>query len=172
MRAGFNKLNEPDGIVIDVSRFIAHPRFRQKTMSNDIAIVVLVKPFIYGRTIRAINLPNPGQTYTAGTYAVASGWGYLWESANAPSNSLQFVKVPIANLLVCKMAYGMNVITKAHICAGNGKGDACQGDSGGPLVLDKTLIGIVSFGNGCNRSGFPGVYTKVAHYRMWINMNT
>ena len=45
--------------------------------------------------------------------------------------------------------------------------DACQGDSGGPLnwIDPKNgqahLIGITSWGTGCNRKDFPGVYTKV-----------
>ena len=44
--------------------------------------------------------------------------------------------------------------------------DTCQGDSGGPMI--KTLspgavreVGIVSYGNGCARPGFPGVYGEV-----------
>ena len=47
--------------------------------------------------------------------------------------------------------------------------DSCQGDSGGPLVCDGKLVGIVSFGNGCAKPGFPGVYTKVESYLEWIS---
>lgn len=121
VRAGFNKLNEPAGMVVDVSRFIAHPLYRAKTMSNDIAIVVLAKSLVYSNSIRPIALPNPMAQYLPGQYAVTSGWGYLWESANAPSNTLQFVKVPIVDSNNCKVIYGNDIITKAHICAGNGR---------------------------------------------------
>ena len=50
--------------------------------------------------------------------------------------------------------------------------DACAGDSGGPYVLTKDdryyLIGVVSYGRGCARAEYPGVYTKVQHYMPWI----
>ena len=31
-----------------------------------------------------------------------------------------------------------------------------------------TLVGVVSWGNGCGRSDFAGVYVDVRHYRDWI----
>ncbi|KAF7575659.1 Secreted trypsin serine protease [Pyrenophora tritici-repentis] len=37
------------------------------------------------------------------------------------------------------------------------------GDSGGPLVdASKTLVGVVSFGQGCALPGYPGVYSRVS----------
>ena len=62
------------------------------------------------------------------------------------------------------------------MCAGYDAGvlDACQGDSGGPMIWrgDQdsafTQIGIVSWGQGCARKGYPGVYTRydrISEYR-------
>lgn len=56
------------------------------------------------------------------------------------------------------------------LCAGNARGgkDACQGDSGGPMATRDTLVGVVSWGVGCGRREFPGVYANVAYLREWI----
>ena len=65
------------------------------------------------------------------------------------------------------------------ICAGvpDGGKDSCQGDSGGPLISERrlrrttsrdVLVGIVSWGTGCERAEFSGVYTDVAKLRYWI----
>ena len=44
-----------------------------------------------------------------------------------------------------------------------------QGDSGGPLTNDQNeLVGIVSWGRGCARAGYAGVYTRTANYINWI----
>jgi hypothetical protein len=51
--------------------------------------------------------------------------------------------------------------------------DACYGDSGGPIMKMRVdarlaLAGVVSWGIGCGRPGYPGVYTNLSHYVEWV----
>ena len=59
-----------------------------------------------------------------------------------------------------------------HIKTLQGGADSCQGDSGGPLSCNGKLTGIVSFGIGCGRPMYPGIYTKVEMYASWIESLT
>lgn len=46
--------------------------------------------------------------------------------------------------------------------------EAFQGDSGDPLVARNKLVGIVSWGKGCDIKGYPGGYCDVATVHSWI----
>ena len=64
-----------------------------------------------------------------------------------------------------------------QLCAGDGTTDTCTGDSGGPMMTEGRdgnwyVIGVTSFGVECNRSDFPGVYTRVDQFLSWISRNT
>ena len=76
--------------------------------------------------------------------------------------------MPIRTDAACA-TYGAAYVPLTMVCAGAAdppdSSDTCAGDSGGPLLVSDgtalVLTGVVSFGNGCNEQGFPGVYTRV-----------
>jgi hypothetical protein len=79
--------------------------------------------------------------------------------------------VPHYDIIRCKQMMREISITK-QICAGGIVGfDACRGDSGGPMWMNvdsnPVLYGVTSWGDGC-AGARPGIYTRVAAYRDWI----
>ena len=105
-----------------------------------------------------------------------SGWGLTNENDKSSSSEfLRYTTVPIVSNEICVSSYTalIEIDPDIQFCAGNSIGqDACAGDSGGPYVRkieDKfVLIGIVSFGKGCGRKEYPGVYVKLQKYVSWI----
>jgi hypothetical protein len=96
-----------------------------------------------------------------------TGFGDISDGGNEAS-SLQRLKLPILANSDCS-GYGSGFRGATMLCAGflSGGKDACSGDSGGPLTVrtdggERRLVGLVSWGNGCARVGFPGIYTRVA----------
>ncbi|KID28171.1 Trypsin [Prauserella sp. Am3] len=129
---------------------------------DDIAVLSLDRamPFRVAEVADAGN----AQLYKAGTKATVLGWGRVEESGEQ-STTLRSAQVPVVDDATCADAYTA-YDKNAMLCAGYPKGgvDACQGDSGGPLMVGDTLIGVVSWGEGCAKPGKPGVYTRVSTY--------
>lgn len=102
-----------------------------------------------------------GISFENGDAFVVSGWGTTSEGGSI-SRNLKQVTLPYVSDDDCVASYGQENIDKdVMICAGGQKGrDSCQGDSGGPLTFGGIHIGIVSWGYGCAREGFPGVYAQ------------
>lgn len=120
----------------------------------------------------------------------ATGWGTTKSGGETSTDLLgieQFIdKHADCNWFIAN-AFGRpheNFVSQYEICAGGKRlpgeyvwKDTCQGDSGGPLsFVDSfgvsTIVGIVSWGIGCARPGFPGMYTRVSNYLGWIYSNS
>ncbi|WP_164727095.1 serine protease, partial [Shimia sediminis] len=169
IRAGSN-FRSSGGVTRASSNIYIHARYSASTIDNDIAIVQLASALTYGSTINRITLPAAGTSIPSGTNAITTGWGTTAEGGSS-SNQLLGVTVPVVTNAVCRGSYGTASITDNMLCAGLAAGgrDACQGDSGGPLVASAYgQIGIVSWGSGCARPGFYGVYASVPALRAWI----
>jgi secreted trypsin-like serine protease len=93
---------------------------------------------------------------------------------------LRYATVPLVSDAACAKAYrtvGVNLVENESLCAGRRGVDTCQGDSGGPLVRKDgrgrwVQVGIVSWGLGCARKGYPGVYTQLSTFRSAIRTAT
>lgn len=173
IRAGSSS-SSSGGTTVGVSSIAVHPDYDAQNVNNDIAILTLDEELKYGDGIAAVKLPTSSSLPSAGTIGTITGWGALKEGGNV-SPTLQFVDVPVVDKKTCSSDYqGFNEITDSMLCAGEEEGgkDGCQGDSGGPFVSDGVLIGITSWGNGCARAGYPGVYSSPAYFRDFIESVT
>ncbi|KAF5286942.1 hypothetical protein FQR65_LT12401 [Abscondita terminalis] len=159
VRAG-SIIVETGGFVVFVSKISQNPNFSFWTLDYDVSVLDLKSPLVLGGNVQVIALQNLDEEPAEGSAAVVTGWGALREGGSSP-DILQKVTVNRVNSNKCNENYGS--ITDRMICyAASGK-DSCQGDSGGPIVAEGKQVGIVSWGAGCARPGFPGVYTKVSN---------
>jgi trypsin len=142
-----------------------NPGFDQAGMRNDDSVLTLDEELPYRPAALVPTADDPA--YRAGADVTVLGWGTTSEGGDVSGTLLQ-VTVPVVDNDTCAADYrtGSTTYDKASMfCAGVPEGgkDSCQGDSGGPAYVDGRLAGIVSWGEGCARKGFPGVYTKVGN---------
>lgn len=157
---------------IKVADVKIHPEYNAGTQKNDIALIKLASATTLGR---AVPLPAASLRLPPNTNTTVSGWGYVVEGGPG-SDILLWANVPVVATAECNKpeSYGGRILP-GMLCAGYREGglDACQGDSGGPLTTKlsgvPTLVGVVSWGEGCARELKYGVYTEVSLYRAWID---
>lgn len=173
VRAGTSSSRQ-GGVTIKVKDIVSHEGFSVSNLDNDIALIQLEEPLSFSDSIAPVELMELNGDLEDGSMTTVTGWGYLKEGGGSLPETLQMVVIPKVNEKDCAEAYlPYYTITARMLCAGiplGGK-DACQGDSGGPLVYNGKLVGIVSWGIGCARPNFPGVYAKVSALRQWIDKN-
>ncbi|CAF1407794.1 unnamed protein product [Rotaria sordida] len=167
------------------SSITVHPSYVNTTKVNDIALIRLSTPLtMSSSTVKIICIPYvssatllAGEWASADLYVVAVGWGTLWEGGSLPT-ALQQVTVQTIDYRQssCRSVLNNPVMQFCAGISGGGK-DTCQGDSGGPLMMFTTsnqwvLVGVTSYGVGCARAAYSGVYTRVAYYQNWISTTT
>ncbi|CAF1326772.1 unnamed protein product, partial [Adineta ricciae] len=161
------------GTIYRVSAIYVHEDYVSAQNGNDIAIIRLQYAVDTSDTVNIVCLP-PSASFVVPTYrrVVITGFGLTSEGGKLPY-TLQQASIQI--LPTCDGIYSQyNRYTQ--ICAGlqSGGVDTCQGDSGGPLVYKPrgsqqwVIVGITSYGVGCARPGYPGIYTNVAAFLGWI----
>uniref|UniRef100_A0A8H7TNR3 Peptidase S1 domain-containing protein n=1 Tax=Bionectria ochroleuca TaxID=29856 RepID=A0A8H7TNR3_BIOOC len=156
-----------------ISKVTHHPSYSGSTTDYDVAVLKLSTSIATSSTIAYATLTSSGED-PSGTITVA-GWGLTSENSQSIPADLSYVKVPVIDRATCAKDYSeVNAITDNMFCAGLTQGgkDSCSGDSGGPVIgSDGKLVGVVSWGVGCARAGYPGVYTRLGNFISWINSN-
>uniref|UniRef100_A0A4W2GVA9 Complement factor I n=1 Tax=Bos indicus x Bos taurus TaxID=30522 RepID=A0A4W2GVA9_BOBOX len=165
-------------VVHSVNRIIIHENYNGTTYQNDIALIEMKKrpnekECVLSKSIPAC-VPWSPYLFQPNDKCIVSGWGR--EKDNQKVYSLRWGEVHLINN--CSEFYPGRYFEKEMQCAGTDDGsiDACKGDSGGPLVCQDVnnvtyVWGVVSWGENCGKSEFPGVYTKVANYFDWISQH-
>ncbi|MEU4562120.1 serine protease [Actinoplanes sp. NPDC023936] len=165
--AGSADLKAEDAVTVKSVEVFRSPGFVTETEGEDWALV---------RLERALDLPTLELPEDAsgdqGPFTVM-GWGQTRESSLRQERRLHYAEVPIIEDAECAKAYrqaGVDLVRDESICAGRHGVDTCQGDSGGPMVRRDAAgtwrqVGIVSWGLGCARDGYFGVYTQVSTFR-------
>ncbi|KAH8322083.1 hypothetical protein KR059_002677 [Drosophila kikkawai] len=175
----------------DIREILQPATFNSPAMHMDVALLKMVTP-MKGKDIKTLALcTKPLKT---GTVLTVSGWGMTHAEQIGPQKLLRTVNVPVIDKRTCRAAYRTASecllscsfqlfcpfylffkffnITDNMICAGVlGSKDACLFDSGGPLVYQQEICGIVSFGIGCARKDYPGVYTDVKFMKPFIEQS-
>ncbi|MEV7419931.1 serine protease [Streptomyces sp. NPDC089919] len=161
--AGVVDLNSSAATKVRSTKVLQAPGYNGN--GKDWALIKLAQP---------INLPTlkiaDTTAYNSGTFTVA-GWGAAREGGGQQRYLLK-ADVPFVSDAACSSAYSGSLIAAEEICAGNlaqGGVDTCQGDSGGPMFRRDNAgawiqVGITSWGEGCARAGYPGVYTEVSTF--------
>lgn len=166
-----NQKDTVNAEILTPKRIIAHPSYNTRSMEFDYALIETNEESRYAPVALNSTEINIGDDEVMTTVA---GWGTTRENSYSLPDLLQKVEVPLVSADVCNGAY-RNQIKDSMICAGYADGgkDSCQGDSGGPLLAHDTnrvpyLVGVVSWGQGCARAGYYGVYAKVNAVHAWI----
>lgn len=134
--------------------------------TNDVAVLTLKSP-IKAPTL-PIAAPNSRDLYQPGRTARILGWGNT-SSGALDGGVLRTATAPVIADSSCASATSYGAVYDPHqyTCAGNftrGGVDTCDFDSGTPLVVDGVLAGIASWGVGCGKPGYPGLYTRVSEF--------
>jgi secreted trypsin-like serine protease len=164
--------------VRSVSEVDVNPGRDPVTLQNDAAVLKLDSP-VEEQTARPIPLVGAGtsQYDAAGQPTTVAGWGVTKVHGNT-SVRMRQATVKVVSDTNCQAAYKSRLDPEVMLCAAARGKDSCQGDSGGPIFVKElvpqaekkakpvytyTQIGIVSWGTGCARPAFPGVYTRLSN---------
>lgn len=164
----------------NVLQIIPHPEYSNdnKQIKNDIALIVLEKPIELENHISLACLAKKDHNEKS-KQCYAAGWGKESKEGKA-ATVLKKMLLPTLTKEDCEKKLKEKTptvqLSDKTLCAGGDKASTCMGDGGAALVCQMepavenryVQSGITSWGVGCVNE-LPGIYTKVAAYRDWID---
>lgn len=186
VRAGEHNILDPlnDGKRQErnVSQKIVHGDLYVKAFINDIALLVIDRPFQLTSVVNTVCIPPQSvRNDDDGMMCASSGWGKNAAGRRGQYQAtLKKVQLPIVSRRRCEQKLRQTPLgpffnlDESLMCAGGGRRDTCKGDGGSPLICTipqdprrSYQSGIVAAGLGCG-SDAPGLYVNVAHFSNWI----
>lgn len=181
VHVGSYLLNDPDAEERAADMTIIHCNWNGNVLDgNDIALIKLNRP----SSNQYLRLPSRDSESFEGELYSTLGWGNTGQGEGFSEVLQQLDNMMYVSQRACNsFELYRESIDNRMLCALSPTGDTCAGDSGGPLLeinsysnieegnpeLD-LLVGITSHGPAtCEAQDGPGVYTRVAEYRDWID---
>ncbi|KAM9066414.1 chymase-like [Sarcophilus harrisii] len=151
--------------ILKVKHQFLHPEYNDERLLNDIMLLKLEKEANPTTAVWPVYLPSRYNSVSPGQQCLVAGWGGTKLKPRG-SDTLQEAELRLTKPSDCK---GFKYFDeRSQLCVGtpNSYKTTFSGDSGGPLVCSGVAQGIVSYGN---NEGPPSGFTRIAHYRSWIN---
>jgi secreted trypsin-like serine protease len=156
-------LTSGSGVTVGVKSVWVDPAFHETSFDgqtvehDDVAVLTLTRAVDRA----TVPLVGAGATYPAGAATTVLGWGTT-SSSDLFNTRLRSTTVNLTTAAACAAAYGSSFGAGDMVCAARTGHDTCEFDSGGPLMLHGRLAALTSWGNGCAKAGFPGVYARLS----------
>jgi len=186
IRLGVSNPLADEGYSYPIKQVIQHPEFTLKPLAFDVALVEYdprqgerigqVYPI---RGIAIDRQPLAARPIRNRMPAFTFGWGRTTLAGGEVPTQLQGARLELRDGESCtRLTKFRGTLQDALLCAAGARGEqACFGDSGGPLITYgdagrvPTVIGVVSGGVDCGRTGVPSRFTRLGHPRVqeWLN---
>ncbi|CAD7092804.1 unnamed protein product [Hermetia illucens] len=167
-----------------ISSLIPHPNYKHPKVYDDIGLIKLDKKVELSPYIRPACLPTVSDEPEK--KALVSGWALVDRTKSKPGP--QYLMKQVLERFThqeCNTTYNRQnnrrlpegIRDQTQICFGlrTETRDGCVAESGSPLQIHhkdlycmQTIIGVTSFGIGCNVANHPDVHTRVYSYLDWI----
>ncbi|NWH84392.1 ACRO protein, partial [Aegithalos caudatus] len=168
----------PEAAVRHIQRLLVHQHYVAATARTNIALLELDQPGECSDYIQLGCVPDASLRVSELKSCYIAGWNFArGELPNRMCTALREAKVHLMDTELCNSSpWYAGAVHADNLCAGYPQGsiDTCQGDSGSPLVCKDNgadyywLVGMNSWGRGCDRARHPGIYTSTQHFYNWI----